>query len=583
MRLENGDRISDLLVVDFHVACGLAKCKPYRTICTYLSKSSLSIFRIFAFLPATKDTYSYMLRGENLISPFASLSPRASITQPIIHRTITINIYRPINISSILVSSTSAFTSPLFNMKATTTSAISPASASSSASASASSPSSSTGSKLIHRRRNSANATTSTTNTTSTTYRYKNMSIRHHPILLIIIVTFLIVVFPSSPWVVSSSSSSSSSTADAEEFIAQKQEGRQQKQNPIPEMLGGLFDKVKNVVVGGGKNKGTSSTTTVASSSATTESVMMMTTTTTTTTPAIAEGGDEEQVMDESSRVCSASQNGNTENCSSEFVVEVGEVTGQEEAAESAATGVIPASDHEVGGSDAITTEPTTAESLAEAEAEASPGITMMAPDETVTSVETADDTTVATKEPFSCQDIDEGCENWTQGGTSTDACTLHSAFMTHHCPVSCHTCDVVNFGHRMITTKGLEGGLAIIPFCQDNDYNCKTFADSGECTKNPGYMHVVCEASCRRCAEESNDFGVGQRLSPDNPEEYQLVTDWLKNTVEYMNTIKRDERYAHVIHDCLNLVPDCTFWAAQVRLVVRNDLLNFLLPKIKT
>ncbi len=27
MRLENGDRISDLLVVDFHVAGGLAKCK----------------------------------------------------------------------------------------------------------------------------------------------------------------------------------------------------------------------------------------------------------------------------------------------------------------------------------------------------------------------------------------------------------------------------------------------------------------------------------------------------------------------------------------------------------------------------
>ena len=384
--------------------------------------------------------------------------------------------------------------------------------------------------------------------------------------------TFLIVVFPSSPWVVSSLSSSSSTIA--EEFIAPKQE--RQQNNPIMEILGGLFDKVKNVV--GGKIKGTSSTTTVVS--ATTESVM---TTTTTTSTESAEGGDEEQVMDESSRVCSASQNGNTENCSSEFVVEVGEVTGQEEAAESsAATEVISASDDKVGGSDAISTEATTAESLAEAEAEASPGITMMAPDETVASVETADDTTVATKEPFTCQDIDEGCENWTQGGTSTDACTLHSAFMTHHCPVSCHTCDVVNFGHRMITTKGLEGGLAIIPFCQDNDYNCKTFADSGECTKNPGYMHVVCEASCRRCAEESNDFGVGQRLSPDNPEEYQLVTDWLKNTVEYMNTIKRDERYAHVIHDCLNLVPDCTFWAAQVRLVVRNDLLN-LLPNIKT
>ena len=387
--------------------------------------------------------------------------------------------------------------------------------------------------------------------------------------------TFLIVVFPSSPWVVSSLSSSSSTIA--EEFIAPKQE--RQQNNPIMEILGGLFDKVKNVV--GGKIKGTSSTTTVVS--ATTESVM---TTTTTTSTESAEGGDEEQVMDESSRVCSASQNGNTENCSSEVVVvEVGEGSGggQEAAESSAATEVLTASDDEVGGSDAATAESVTEAEAAEEETAVSTGNAMMTPDETVTSVETADDdTTVSTKEPFSCRDIDEGCENWTQGGTSTEACTLHSAYMTHHCPVSCHTCDIVNFGHRMITTKGLEGGLAVIPFCQDNDYNCKTFADSGECTKNPGYMHVVCEASCRRCAEESNDFGVGQRLSPDNPEEYQLVTDWLKNTVEYMNTIKRDERYAHVVDDCLNLVPDCTFWAAKVRLVVRNDLLN-LLPNIKT
>ena len=103
--MRHGDEIGEWRSDFGFVGCGLPRGRwlskmqneiritnPYRTICTYLSKSSLSIFRIFAFLPATKDTYSYILTGENLISPFASLSPRASITQPIIHRTITINI-----------------------------------------------------------------------------------------------------------------------------------------------------------------------------------------------------------------------------------------------------------------------------------------------------------------------------------------------------------------------------------------------------------------------------------------------------------------------------------------------------------
>lgn len=252
-----------------------------------------------------------------------------------------------------------------------------------------------------------------------------------------------------------------------------------------------------------------------------------------------AEVGEQVKVVNESSQICTSSQNENSEKCISEEAYD--EEGTKPEFATTDATAIVAATE-----SDASTTENDP-----------------MASDGTVASTYTGD-TTAATV--FTCQDIDEGCNAWTKSGTSDEACILNSAYMTHHCPVSCNTCNIVNFGYRMITAKGLEGGLAIIPFCQDNDYDCKTYADNGECTKNPEYMNMVCEASCKKCAEESNEFGVGQRLDSDNKEDYQLVSDWLKNTVKYMHTIKQDARYANVIEDCLNLVPDCTFWAAKVR-----------------
>ncbi len=281
-------------------------------------------------------------------------------------------------------------------------------------------------------------------------------------------------------------------------------------------------------------------TTTTTTSEQKTESA----TTNSYTAEADEEGGEVKVGDNESSqKICTSSQNEDGENCISEEVY-----------------------DEEGTKSKSATTDSSTAAAAVAAEADASSTENaILASDGTIAFTTDTSDTTTATT-VFTCQDIDEGCNAWTKGGTSNEACILNSAYMTHHCPVSCNTCNIVNFGYRMITTKGLEGGLAIIPFCQDNDYDCKAYADNGECTKNPEYMHVVCEASCKKCAEESNEFGVGQQLNPDNEEDYQLVTDWLKNTAKYMHTIQQDARNAHVIDDCLNLVPDCTFWAAKVR-----------------
>jgi len=361
-------------------------------------------------------------------------------------------------------------------------------------------------------RRNAAAAT----DAAATTQSANNMSLYQHPLLLIAVT--LLIAFCPSPWV--------ATTATTVEKImiedAPTTKGRSNN------MLGGIFDIVKKAL---GKKKENTSTTTssMASTTEVTKSAGTSTTTIASTTATGEEGverSEEAEEAKESSQVCIASENGNREDC-------IPEVVGEGKGGESGDGG---------GGGAAVV------ESLPQAVAETAESSAAVVAEELP---------------PFTCQDIDQGCSTYTKGGTSTEACLLNSAYMTHHCPVSCNTCDIVEFGYRMITTKNLEGGLKVLPFCQDNDYNCKAYADNGECTKNPGYMNVVCEASCGICAEESNEFGVGQRLNPDSPEENEVTKRWLQNVVKYMHTIQRDDRYANVFDDCVNLVPNCVFWAA--------------------
>jgi len=94
----------------------------------------------------------------------------------------------------------------------------------------------------------------------------------------------------------------------------------------------------------------------------------------------------------------------------------------------------------------------------------------------------------------FTCKDRYEKCEEYSQYnlGPGKDTCMINSAYMTHYCPLTCNTCDVVYLGHRMSTTM-LEGELAITPFCQDNAFECKHFAEMGECEKNPTQVECEC------------------------------------------------------------------------------------------
>jgi len=116
-------------------------------------------------------------------------------------------------------------------------------------------------------------------------------------------------------------------------------------------------------------------------------------------------------------------------------------------------------------------------------------------------------------------------------------------------------------FGYRL--SKQVEGGLSIIPFCQDNHIDCRKYAEAGECDSNAKYMKQMCEASCGLCSEEANEFGVNQKLI-GTLDELKKTNKAIEASIEYRKKIKDDPIYKDILERCLNFEPRCSFWAGQ-------------------
>ena len=52
------------------------------------------------------------------------------------------------------------------------------------------------------------------------------------------------------------------------------------------------------------------------------------------------------------------------------------------------------------------------------------------------------------------------------------------------------------------------DGGPLPTPACNDANEACAGWAQSGECDKNPGFMHKSCTMSCRLCRGHWRDGG---------------------------------------------------------------------------
>ena len=107
--------------------------------------------------------------------------------------------------------------------------------------------------------------------------------------------------------------------------------------------------------------------------------------------------------------------------------------------------------------------------------------------------------------EEIECKDRHENCATWAsqtdQDGSTP--CKTNLAYMSIFCPVSCNTCELVDVEKRLRefskNTGAHEG--QIHPLCSDDDFNCISWAEKGECDTNKAYMVNICRSACGLCS----------------------------------------------------------------------------------
>ena len=107
--------------------------------------------------------------------------------------------------------------------------------------------------------------------------------------------------------------------------------------------------------------------------------------------------------------------------------------------------------------------------------------------------------------EAIECKDLHENCATWASQVESDGStpCTTNLAYMSLFCPVSCNTCELVDVEKRLRefskNTGAHEG--QIHPLCSDDDFNCISWAEKGECDNNKDYMANTCRSACGLCS----------------------------------------------------------------------------------
>jgi len=107
------------------------------------------------------------------------------------------------------------------------------------------------------------------------------------------------------------------------------------------------------------------------------------------------------------------------------------------------------------------------------------------------TSAAATPDPALTTRAP-TCEDNHSDCESWATSGE----CERNSGYMLSNCKKSCGECDIA-------TWPPTKAPVAVTPHpcgCVDDNINCPSLAASGECQNNPNYMLYYCKISCNTC-----------------------------------------------------------------------------------
>jgi len=141
-------------------------------------------------------------------------------------------------------------------------------------------------------------------------------------------------------------------------------------------------------------------------------------------------------------------------------------------------------------------------------------------------------------------------------------------------------------------SSETCENGLCADRDCKDQHKECKDWASTHMCTKNPLWMIENCKFSCDACPslekmksyedaeeiyapfddydenngelanllEKVKEYGVAQDVKRGKR---QKIAHVLKNTMEYMESIE-DTFSESVLEICVNQSPSCAIWAAR-------------------
>lgn len=191
-------------------------------------------------------------------------------------------------------------------------------------------------------------------------------------------------------------------------------------------------------------------------------------------------------------------------------------------------------------------------------------------------------------EEETQCIDLHANCATWAaqvDPETNLTPCTTHSAYMQHMCPVSCHTCVLVDIDKQLRKLSKMIGQEGRIhPHCSDEQFDCVTWAKAGECEKNQEYMHIMCRDSCGLCSAKSNYFGSGQRTVNGKSQDLAMTKARIDDTAKYMEMVNTNSDYENVRSRCLNRDKDCSFWFAVGECTINTEFMNmFCAPTCQT
>jgi len=97
------------------------------------------------------------------------------------------------------------------------------------------------------------------------------------------------------------------------------------------------------------------------------------------------------------------------------------------------------------------------------------------------------------------CQDENASCPAWASSGE----CEKNPVYLHAKCAKSCGVCD------GAANAKAPAAGAATGGPCVDKQAECPVWAAQGECETNPGYANAHCPLSCKQCSAEAGTSGA--------------------------------------------------------------------------